>query len=356
MGVSRYGKFESTYNDNGSSEKSALADQIVAQLLLYGMRFQDEAEAYRTENNQYIVDSPMGEVLDIVSSKEEWRKKHRRVFAGVKNANAKPIERFFGTLEQILRDLCLPGYVKEVGMSAAEDEEATRRLEWQKSHGFILSPEEFIAQVMKAIDIYHHRRHGTLGRSPFDELDFAIKEQGFQVKKIDDRDIKYLFLEQARAKVRGNRVQLMGYSFEGPRLTAEMLRENRGSLVSLDGLTVELRFDPDDVESGGGIWAIDPRDKRSIFLTQTDAIDPSDEETVRKAIRMKRANMHPVREAFRTMTSLALPGPVLSDPGKYKELTESVGMADRAALPLSEPPSDDVDFESRLRVSYHPSR
>lgn len=364
MGVTLYGKFESTYNDNGSSEKSALADHIVEQLLLYGMRFLDEADAYKTAENQYVLESPAGEVLDIVPSRDDWQRKHRRVYAAVKNAKAKPIERFFSTIEQILRDLCLPGYVKELGMSAAEDEEAERRLSWQKEHGYILSPEAFIQQVLKAIDIYHNRRHGTLKRSPSEELEYAIQEEGFQIKKIDESDIKYIFLERAQAKVRGDRVHLMGRNFVGPSLTAEMLKENRGNLVSLDRKTVELRFDPEDVEAGGGIWAIDPRDQRSIYLTQVEGIDPLDEDSVQKAIERKRGNMKPVRTAFKDMVSLALPGPVLSDPGKYRELAQSAEVTGRALaavdpkslLPSAAPITDEA-FESAVaaRISAEPA-
>lgn len=363
MGVQRYGKFENTYNDNGSSEKSALASHIIDQLLLYGMKFLDESEAYRTGDNTYALETPAGEVVDIVPSREEWRKKHRRVFAGVKNAKAKPIERFFSTLEQILRDLCLPGYIREMGMSAAEEEEASRRLAWQKEHGYILSPEEFVAQVMKAIDIYHRRSHGTLKRSPLEELEVAVIDQGFQVKKIDERDVKYIFLESSQARVRGDRVQLMGRYFVGPNLTTEMLRENRGNLVALDGKMVELRYDPDDVENGGGIWAIDPRDGRSIHLTQVATIDPLDEDAVQKAIERKRGNMHPVRSAFRTLVSVALPGPVLSDPERYRELADSAEVTERAALaaaPESVTPEgatySDSEFEAEVaaRISAEP--
>jgi len=49
IGVERFGKFESTYNDNGTSEKSAVADYTIEQLQQYGMTFRDEGDLYRTE-------------------------------------------------------------------------------------------------------------------------------------------------------------------------------------------------------------------------------------------------------------------------------------------------------------------
>jgi putative transposase len=331
MGIMLYGKFENTYNDNGSSEKSALADHVVEQLLMYGMRFQDEAEAYNA-NGTYVIEGEYGETLDVAQSRIEWQKKHRRVFAAVKNAKTKPIERFFSTLEQILRDQCLPGYVKEMGMSAPEEEEASRRLDWQKRNGYILNLEEFVAQVMKAITTYHDREHGTLKHSPVAELDFAIKHEGFQVKKIDETDLKYIFLEKAMAKVRGDRVQLLGRLFVGPNLTNEMIRENRGNLVSLDKKMVELRFDPEDIEAGGGCWAIDPRDSRPIYLTPVELVPMFDEEAGQKAIANKRSNMQPVRAMYKEVTAPALPGRVLVDPGKYRELKEAEDVFEKASL------------------------
>ena len=55
MGIQRFGKFESTYNDNGSSEKSALSTQIVQALQSYGVKFMDEADMYHADNGRYIV-------------------------------------------------------------------------------------------------------------------------------------------------------------------------------------------------------------------------------------------------------------------------------------------------------------
>ena len=171
MGIKRFGKFESTYNDNGSSEKSKLADQIVERLQSYGVRFLDEADLYHADNGRYIVEDTEGLVVDVVPTKAEWEKQHRRIFARVKNAKTKPIERFFNTLEQILRDQCLPGLVKGVAISAPEEEQATKRLEWQKKNGYILSYDDFIKSVVHALNIYENRVHSSLGCSPKEKLE-----------------------------------------------------------------------------------------------------------------------------------------------------------------------------------------
>jgi len=318
MGVERFGKFESTYNDNGTSEKSAVADYTIDQLQQYGMTFRDEGDLYRTETGAYVVEGADGKTISVAKSRTEWKKQNRRIYANVKNAKTKPIERFFSTLEQILADLCLPGYVREIKGSAAEEEESNRRLEWQKKSGYILTLEEFANQVVKAIDCYEHRTHGTLKHSPQDDLKHAINTEGWQPSFIEPQDLYYLFLERAYATVRGDRVTLAGKQYIGPNLTQDMVRTNRGNLAGLNRQKVELRYDPDNPESG--IWAIDPRDNQAIFLTAVEPISMLDDASAATSLEWKRKNMKAVRDAYRSMTTDAH---LLFEPEKFKELNEA---------------------------------
>ena len=317
-GVERFGKFESTYNDNGTSEKSAVADYTIEQLQQYGMKFCDEGDMYRTETGAYVVEGTDGKMVSVVKSRTEWKKQNRRIFANVKNAKTKPIERFFSTLEQILLDQCLPGYVSEIKGSAAEEEESSRRLEWQKRSGYILNLEEFAHQVIAAINTYINCVHGTLKRSPLKEWEFAVKEEGWQPALIDPQDLHYLFIERTYATVRGDRVTLNGKQYIGPNLTQDMLRTNRGNLVGLNRKKIELRYDPDDQESG--VWAIDPRSDQAIFLTPVTPVSMLDNEAASAALELKRQNMKAVKDAYRSITADV---PVLFDPEKFKELNES---------------------------------
>jgi len=318
MGVERFGKFESTYNDNGTSEKSAVADYTIEQLQQYGMKFCDEGDLYRTETGAYVVEGADGKTISVAKSRTEWKKQNRRIYANVKNAKTKPIERFFSTLEQILADLCLPGYVREIKGSAAEEEESNRRLEWQKKSGYILTLEEFANQVVKAIDCYEHRMHGTLKHSPQDDLKNAIDTEGWQPSFIEPQDLYYLFLERAYATVRGDRVTLAGKQYIGPNLTQDMVRTNRGNLAGLNRQKVELRYDPDNPESG--IWAIDPRTNEAIFLTAVEPISMLDDASASASLEWKRKNMKAVRDAYRSMTTDA---PLLFEPEKFKELNDA---------------------------------
>lgn len=302
VGVENFGRFESTYNDNGSSERSAWSDLVVQQLQGYGMRFgSDIADLYRDEGSgQYLVRDDSGSIVAYADDAAEWHRKNRRIFANVKNAKTKPVERFFSTLEQMLRDMLLPGYVKELSLTVPEEEEARRRLEWQKRSGYILTFRQFISAAARAVDQYNCRRHGTLGRSPLEELALA-ERNGFRRTMLNPADIEYCFFSRATAVVQGDRVRLMGRYFAGPPLTQEMVLNNRGSLVSLNKKKVELRFNPDNLDSG--VYAIDPRNGEPILLHEVKGIDMFDRQAFQEEIASKRRQMRAVTSAFRELTS-----------------------------------------------------
>jgi len=323
QGVMRFGKFESTYNDNGSGEKSAVADYTIEQLQNYGMKFCDECDLYRTETGAYVVEGADGKMVNVARSRSEWKKQNRRIYANVKNAKTKPIERFFSTLEQILRDMITPGLVIDAVSDAATEEESSRRLQWQKDNGYILPFEEFVYRVLDAINAYEQRTHGTLQRSPMAELEHAVKVEGWRPSKIKENDIKYLFLERGHAIVRDGRVTLAKRQFIGPDLTQDMLRKNRGNLAGLNRQKVELRYDPENLDDG--IWAIDPRNNEAVALTPVTPIPMLDDKAASTALEWKRRNMKAVSETYRDMTNDAQL--TLFEPQKFKELGESKAAA-----------------------------
>ena len=318
MGLLRFGKFNSTYNDNGAPETSGKIDRLVHSLQTYGMHFKDNSELYRTQEGTYALESPEGQVVATVDNAQEWRRENRRMFAQVKNAKAKPIERFFRTLDILLLDACLPGYTRNIKASAAEDEEATRRLNYQREHGYFLTYEEFIDRVKEAIIRYENRDHTGLGHSPLEELHIAQDQQGWEPVWIDEKDIRFIFLESERRVVKGNRVCINGINFVGPSLTQDMIRNNRDNLVGLSGKKIEVFFDPDDPEAG--VWAVDPRDGQSIYLQQEKKIHPFNSDDLAEQMEEKRANMKAVSGTFRETTKQI--GTVLSVP-VYKPLIEA---------------------------------
>lgn len=326
MGIRRFGKFQSTYNDNGSSEKSALADEIVERLQTYGVRFIDEADLYRAENGRYIVEDTEGLVVDVVSTKTEWEKRHRRIFARVKNAKTKPIERFFSTLEQILRDQCLPGLVKGLALSAPEEEQASKRLAWQEKNGYLLTYDEFIQQVVKAIEIYETRVHSSLGCTPRERLE-QYKSEGWQPEFIDPRDEAYLFMESVQRQVKGDRIELGGKEYIGPDLTQQMVLENRGTLVAYNRQKIEVRYDPENLDIG--VFAIEPGTRHAIALRPVEKIDMLDHEAMVRQLEWKKRNMRAVQDAFKSATQNKNVK-VLSEPQKFSELRKAETLAQQA--------------------------
>lgn len=298
VGVEHFGRFECTYNDNGTAERSAWTDLVVEQLQTYGMRWGDDiANLYKDdESGMYTVRDDEGSIVAYAKDRAEWYEKNRRIFAQVKNAKTKPIERFFSTLEQLLRDQCLPGYVKELNLSAPEEEEAARRLAWQKKNGYMLSFSEFILAVARAVDQYNNRRHSSLGRSPVEEFELA-RRNGWRQTFLNPADIEYLFFNRTYAVVNGDRIRLNGKYFSGPPLTQEMVLHNRGSLVNLNKKRVEVRYNPDNLDAG--VYAIDPRTKEAIVLHQVQAIDMFDADAFRREIQLKRQQIKAASEAFR---------------------------------------------------------
>ncbi|MDE5898939.1 MAG: Mu transposase C-terminal domain-containing protein, partial [Treponemataceae bacterium] len=308
-----------------------LADYIVERLQGYGVRFLDEADLYHADNGRYIVEDQNSCVVDVVRSKAEWHRQHRRIFARVKNAKTKPIERFFSTLEQILQDMKLPGYIKELGLSAPEEEQAQKRLDWQRRNGYVLTYDEFIAKVLEAVKIYENRRHGTLGCSPRERL-AEYERNGWQPVFIDPRDEAYLFMERAFATVRGDRVQLAGREYIGPDLTQEMVLENRSSLVAYSGRKIELRFDPDNLDAG--VFAIEPDTSRAIALRPAEKIDMLDHDDLSRQLAWKKRNMAAVSSAFEAITKDKTVR-VLSDGGAFRELRRAEELAARPETPAS---------------------
>lgn len=323
FGVEHFGRFECTYNDNGSSERSDWSDFVIQHLQTYGMRWGDDiANLYKDEESGlYLVRDESGDVVSYAKNAAEWHAYNRRIFAKVKNAKTKPIERFFSTLEQILRDMVLPGYVKELTLSAPEEEEASRRLAWQKKNGYILTFDEFIRTVARAVDIYNNRRHSSLGRSPLEELQTA-KLNGWRQTFLNPDDIEYLFFARSYAVVNGDRIRLNGNFYAGPPLTQEMVLQNRGSLVNLNRRRIEIRYNPDNPDAG--VYAIDPRTKEPIVLHRIRAIDMFDEESFREEMRLKKQQIAAAAGAFRELTKGAQ---VLIDSAKTRPFIEAEKLA-----------------------------
>jgi putative transposase len=220
--------------------------------------------------------------------------------------------------------MILPGYVRDIKASAAEDEEAARRLDWQKERGYILQYEEFAERVKEAVVQYENRNHAGLKHSPLDELRLA-GEQGWSPTWIDPKDIRHIFLESDTRVVRGNRVQIADTNYVGPALTRQMIAENRHDLAGLSGRKVEVLYDPDDLETGA--WVVDPRDGQYVYLTPEKRIDPFNAEALSEQLAEKRSSIKAVTGVYRDAAAAA--GKVLRS-SAYKPRIEAQAAAEKA--------------------------
>lgn len=346
QGLIRFGKFNSTYNDNGRPETAKKIDWLVSSLQTFGMKFNDVAELYKTEDGHYALEDENGTIIETAETCEIWHRKNRRIFAKVKNAKTKPIERFFSTFEQLLLDRCLPGYVRDLRASAPEDEKATRRLNWQESNGYLLYYEEFVEHATMALQTYEQRYHSTLKLSPREEMMKAIEKEGWQPSRLKLEDIQALFMEPDYRKVRNNRITISGINYVGPNLTADMVTHNRSNIAGLSGQTIEVRFDPDTPEAG--VYAIHPQTGEAIFLTPEKKIDFFDEKAVESAIKEKNANIKAVTESYQK--SIEGFGKVITS-SRYKTLEQSKAIAESQKIALQTPSITDEEFASAVGAS-----
>lgn len=235
MGLKRFGKFGCLYTDNGKPENSRYINSIILDLKAFGMQAKDIAELYRTEDG-YVVEEDEGKVIEVVPSVAAWRK-----WARPYNAKAKLIERYFQSIERILLDLGVPGKVKELKDTSEEKAASDERIKRLKEEGKLLDIDEFILKVFEAVQVYEARRHSAVGRSPLDELMYAVREEGFTPSMIVEPEIDFVLLKRDTRTVNRGRVRIEGMLYEGREL-------NSGLWDLADGTKVEVRYDPYDRE------------------------------------------------------------------------------------------------------------
>ena len=303
MATRRFGLFDCTYNDNGSSECSEVVTEIIDELIALSggkSRMLDVSELYRTKDNLYVVEDDEGNVVDTATSVEAWRKKHRRIYANVKNAKAKPIERLFNTLETMLSEAGIPGHVVDPAAPAHVEEKQSLSLEKQKEADEILTMEEFLFAMVDTINRYEHKKHSQLGMTPFQFVEKAIAE-GWRADVPDNpADLDFIFLERRKVRVVKGRVTVNKVQYMGQ----DIRSDGKGGIEDVglhlhEGEKVEVRFDP---LSPSRAYAVIPGTASPVrALTPVEAIEMLDEEAMQERIRWKRHSMKVVREAFKAV-------------------------------------------------------
>lgn len=303
VGLLRFGLFDCTYNDNGSSECSKAFSAIQDDLIKLGLNNADISELYKTSEGIYVVTDEDDQIVDFARTPADWKKKtsnynskHKAMHARVRNAKAKPIERFFNSLETFMDKLHLPGRCATPGANAAIDEKERARLEWQKDRHFLLTSQEFQVQVINAIIDYEQREHAGLKMSPRDKM-IEKMQKGWLPTWADKSDIEMILFDRCMRKVDRGRVLIDGTYFIGEELSSDAMGnlEDVG-LYRFEGKTVEVRYDKHQLSfayalAGGKIRPLAP----------VNAIEMLDDEATQEALGWKYRQMQAVRDAFKTL-------------------------------------------------------
>lgn len=286
MGLKRFGKFGCAYTDNGKPEISKYINDIIFDLKVYGMSEKDISELYRYKDG-YIIEGDEGEVIDVVSSLAAWRK-----YARPYNAKAKLIERYFQTLEKIMLDLGVPGHIKELKGTSEEKSLSDKRLKSFIEEGKLLSTDEFIIKVFEAVEIYEHRRHASIKKSPLDELLYAVKEEGFIPRMIVEPEIDFILTKREKRSVNRGRIRIEGLQYEGKDL-------QNGIWDIPDKTKIEVRYDPFELDR---CIVIKP-DGMAVELNLVTISSMKDPELTSSLMERKRKFIAEIKEHFKRLTA-----------------------------------------------------
>lgn len=320
LGLKRFGAFDCTYNDNGSSECSKAINEMIDDLHLYQMEAKDIAQLYKKEDGTYAIEDDDENLIDSATNIKEWHRKHRRIFAGVKNAKAKDIERFFRTLESRLTDRHLPGRVASFrNVSAAVDEVERQRLENQKDRHELLTEAEFIKVVIEEINAYEEDYHSTLKMSPRKNLMKRI-EEGFSPRFIDHKVIDLICSQRLKRKVIKARININNFSYIGENLSTVNGVLNDVGLSRYEGKLVDIRYlsyNPDVA------YALIEDTVRP--LRKVQSITMLDDESMLEALKAKKEQIKAVTSAFLSLSKPESKTPILHK--KNKEIQDALKRA-----------------------------
>ncbi|MDD7202410.1 MAG: transposase domain-containing protein [Sphaerochaetaceae bacterium] len=317
IGLYRWGRPDCTYNDNGSSECGKASSQMIDDLLRWGVEEKDVSDLYRLDDGRYADEHEDGSVS--VVSQAAWRQKHRRIFANVRNAKTKDIERFFNTVESKLDGMLLPGRCATPGADIAVDEVERKRLERQKERRELLTAGEFARMFVSVLDEYEHTRHASLGMSPAECLEKLAAEGRYdrKAREIPALDIELITADRKRCKVQRGRVVVDGIWYKGPELSATDGAINDTGLERYDGQLVEIRYSRHDrsfchaAVSGG--W------RRLEAVTPVPMLD---QDAMVEALKEKNRQIAAVADVFKAVTRPIIGKVTYQPPEEGQELRD----------------------------------
>lgn len=362
MAIKRFGFFDCTYNDNGTSECSKAATSVIDELLILSKgrsRMFDISDLYKTKNGSYAVEDEEGNIVDTAEDIEAWRRKHRRIYAQVKNAKAKPIERFFSTLEEKLGQKGIPGHVVTPNCPASQEEKESLVLQMQKEKGEILALDEFVWEVARTITEYENTPHSQLGgMTPMQKLRECEKTGWRAVYPESQIDLDFVFMSRKLCKVRKGRVVVNRIEFIGEDLKASSDgRLIDTGLILHEGEKVEVRFNPLSLDKA---YAVIPeaKENRIRALMAVESVEMLDDGKLERSMAWKRSCMKVIRDSFKLLAN-----PELAEkPRIGSQMEKEIQEADRALLATEETMaeeavdmllSDEIKEKGRIRP-YRP--
>ncbi len=311
-GIFRHGLFENTYNDNGKPECSKATEQVIDDLMHVGAGMNDICELDRTKSGRYALELEDGSVMDAGPTRQSYR----RIFAQVKNAKAKDIERFFRTIEEMLKKMNLPGHAATPGAAAAVDEVERARLERDKDHHLLLDIYEFAQTLSECFERYENTEHATLGMSPISYLQ-KRKDMGWKEnRRLSDLDVDCIMMSRTRRKVRNGFIQLGSRYYNGPLLSSTGSAMDDTGVWRNDGQTLDVRFSPWD-PSYIIVRVPDSTQPWRPLLLDDGANIMLDDITLQEKMAQKRAQMKAVRQAFKVAVEMI--GDVIYRPERKTE-------------------------------------
>lgn len=303
MGIMRFGFFDCTYNDNGTSECAKATVRVIDELMLLSdgkVSMKDVSELYKGDDGVYRVEDPNGKEVARTLDQKEWHRLHRRIYANVKNAKAKPIERLFGTLEEKMAQRGVPGHVVTPGAPADQEEKEQAELDRLKKNRQILTLDEFMLELAKQIDEYENTYHSSLKMSPKQSLLTHISK-GWKAVRPPQEDLEFVFLQRTESKIIKGRVKANGIMYIGEDLKPVVDGYADVGLHLHEGEKVEVRYS----EANPDIcYAVIPNSVNRIrALKPVKSIDMLDDEAMKAGIEWKRNQMRIIRDFFNALTT-----------------------------------------------------
>ena len=280
-----FGHFEGIYTDNGKPEISKRVSNLMEDLKGLDIKFCDWQELPDGFRDHHI-----GEPEEVKSV--------AHIKARPRNAKAKPIERFFSTLERLLVDMGVPGYCKDLSGSKEMQEVDQRETTALAHSGKLLTFEEFMSKSYEAMQLYNNRPHrGVLQEwvwtpkpkeaSPLDCLK-ACEKAGWEATHFRPEILDLLFLPKATRKVDRGRIRFRGQLYEHEKLG------------DLHGRSVVLRYNPYRLESVLVFTA------SNSFICRAETVEYSsmkDSEIIERKIREKAERKRQVIKEYKKLTA-----------------------------------------------------